>query len=63
MAADTLKEILYLRNWHTNGIINFKTLKTFEHVVQATDYAPITEELAYNIANNNSDEGSNDSDE
>ena len=33
MAANTLKEILCLRNWYTNGIIDFKTLKMFEHVV------------------------------
>lgn len=63
MAANTLEEIVCLRNWHQNGIIDFETLKLFEHVVQATDYTLIAEELAYTTTNYNSDEGNDDSDD
>jgi hypothetical protein len=63
MAANTLEELLCLRQWHKSGIIDFETLKLFEHAVQATYYTPIAEELAYTTTNNDSDKGNNDSDQ
>jgi hypothetical protein len=47
MTADTVQELLCLRSWHESGIIQLDSTM-FDNAVQATQIAPVADELAYN---------------
>jgi hypothetical protein len=60
MTEDTVQELLCLRSWQRSGLVQFDHT-TFEKAVQASQDAPIADELAYNNTIDLSIEGDDDS--
>jgi hypothetical protein len=48
MIVDTVQELLCLRSWRESDIIQFDSAM-FENTVQATQIAPVTDELAVRV--------------
>jgi hypothetical protein len=59
MTADTVQELLCLRNWRESDIIQLDSAM-FDNAVQATQIAPVADELAYNNTIDLSIQGDND---
>jgi hypothetical protein len=47
ITADTVQELLCLRSWRESDIIQFDNAM-FDNAVQATQIAPVADELAHN---------------
>jgi hypothetical protein len=60
MTEDTVQELLCLRSWQRSGLVQFD-YTTFKKAVQASQDAPIADELAYNNTIDLSIEGDDDS--
>jgi hypothetical protein len=60
MTGDTVQELLCLRSWQRSGLVQFDHTM-FEKAVQASQDAPIADELAYNNTIDLSIEGDDDS--